>query len=376
MKNFRSHTSLTCALVLGTFAVPILSLAQDETATTGFGRHFELLANSDDAVLRNHFRVGALVGLNLKAQFSMSGSFAFSGKNPGATGVRGVAHEYDDGFVRVDATGNDVDSTYYWSYNDASQYDNTLNRLTFHSANSYTTGSSGNATADPQIGVDAVYGGHLLRFKNTLIGWEFGYGFLPINIADKLSGAATVTRSSYWYDTSNLGSAFFIDPGTGNTLGSYTGTEAGPGAKLDDRATAGASDIVAGTLTGTRTLDVTLHNFRLGPTLHWELHPRIALAISGGAAMGIVSGELQFDETLVLPGGSAPNNSGSFSDTQMTYGSYLAGKLMYHAEENGDFYIAVQYMPLGSVNFSGGGREAKLNMSGGLYISAGINWPF
>jgi hypothetical protein len=49
---------------------------------------------------------------------------------------------------------------------------------------------------------------------------------------------------------------------------------------------------------------------------------------------------------------------------------------MYHAVQNGDYYIALQYMPMGSVNFSGVGREGKLNMSGGLYISAGIYWPF
>ena len=376
MRNFRFYTPPECALMLGLLACPLVSPAQNETTDAGFGRRFELLSDSDDEVWRRHFRIGALVGLNLKAQFAMSGTFAFSGQNPGSTGVRGENHQYDDGYVRVDATGNDMESTSYWSYNDANQYDNTANRLYFHSANSYSTGSSGNATADPQIGVDTAYGGHLFRFKNTLVGWEFGYGFLPINIEDKLSGAATVTRTTHWYDTSNLGPAFFIDPDTGNTLGSYIGTEAEPGAKLNDFANAGTNDIVAGTLTGTRTLDVTLHNFRLGPTLHWELHPKVALAVSGGAAMGIVHGELRYDETLVLSGGSAPNSSGSFSDTQITYGGYLAGKLMYHAVENGDYYLAVQYMPMGSVNFSGGGREAKLNMSGGLYISAGINWPF
>jgi hypothetical protein len=172
-----------------------------------------------------------------------------------------------------------------------------------------------------------------------------------------------------------LGENFFLTDGI--TLGSYTGTEAGPGAKLNASATEEAGGpTVPGTLTGTRTLDVTLYNFRFGPTLHWELHPRIAVAVSVGGAMGVINGELRFDESVMLSGGRQPNNRGSFSDTELVYGGYLAGKLMYHAVKNGDFYIGAQYMPLGSATFSGGGREAKLNMSGGIYISAGINWPF
>jgi hypothetical protein len=33
-------------------------------------------------------------------------------------------------------------------------------------------------------------------------------------------------------------------------------------------------------------------------------------------------------------------------------------------------------MPLGNANFSGGERQAQLDLGGQLYISAGISWPF
>jgi hypothetical protein len=91
--------------------------------------------------------------------------------------------------------------------------------------------------------------------------------------------------------------------------------------------------------------------------------------------MGYITGDLGFNEQLVLSG-SSPINRGSFSDSEIVYGGYIAGKLMIHAEDHGDFYIGAQYMPLGSTTFSGGGRQAKLDLSGGVYISAGINWPF
>ena len=60
----------------------------------------------------------------------------------------------------------------------------------------------------------------------------------------------------------------------------------------------------------------------------------------------------------------------------MVYGGYVTAALMYHAVEKGDFYVGVQYMPLSSMSVNGAGREARLNLAGGLYFSAGFNWPF
>lgn len=376
MNHFRLKSFVVCASVSGLLG-GVSAVRAQNGFFEGVGSYFTLESPATDEEWTHHFRVGALVGFNLKAKFSTAGNFSFSGPahNPGPTGVGGANHEYDDGFVRVDATGNDQGATYYWGYNNASQYDGNANTLSFHSADSYTLpSSSGSADADPEIGFDLAYGGHLVRVGSALLGWEFGFGLMPIKIEDRLSGSASVIQTTHWFDTSNLGEAFFGDPN--NPLGSYQGTAAGPGAKLSDVANGVASGPpIPGTLSGTRTLDVTLYSFRLGPTVHWELHPRIAVALSGGAALGIVDGELQFNETITLAG-SSPNNRGSFGSTEITYGGYVAGTLMIHAVKNGDFYIGAQYMPLGGAIFSNGGREAKLDMAGAVYISAGINWPF
>src|ERR1041385_972660 len=60
-----------------------------------------------------HFRIGMLVGFNLKASFRLSGEFSVSGSQPGATNVSGLDHFYDDGYVRVDETGNALGKTIY-----------------------------------------------------------------------------------------------------------------------------------------------------------------------------------------------------------------------------------------------------------------------
>ncbi|MDD5141479.1 MAG: hypothetical protein PHY43_14615, partial [Verrucomicrobiales bacterium] len=67
---------------------------------------------------------------------------------------------------------------------------------------------------------------------------------------------------------------------------------------------------------------------------------------------------------------------GSFDFTDLTYGGYVNGTLLYHVINDADLYIGAQYMPMGNASFNSGGRSGELNLGGQLYISAGINWPF
>ena len=74
-----------------------------------------------------HFRVGTLLGLNISADFKTRGAFNISG-NQTASGI------YDDGYVRVDNTGNAGGYTSFWGYNNASQYNAAAQTLTMHGA--------------------------------------------------------------------------------------------------------------------------------------------------------------------------------------------------------------------------------------------------
>jgi len=309
------------------------------------------------------FRVGALAGFNLKAEFSMSGRFPVSGSNPGAAGG-GQNHDYDDGYVRLDATGDNGGLTWNWGYDDASQLSG--NRLSYRGTESFTTAGSATVNGDAQIGFDTAYGGRITQLWGGVLGWEFGFGFLPVSITDNLSLPASVTRVVHSYDAS----------GIDLPAAPYRGSFNGPGATISDIAVVESTEIVPATLGGSQTLDVTLYNFRLGPTLQWELHPRVAVAVSAGAAFGIVTGDLKYNETLLFTDGSTANNQGQVGDTQLVYGGYVAGTLLYHAVKNADFYVNLQYMPMSTATFSGSGREAKLDLTGGLYVSAGLSWPF
>lgn len=360
-----SHHRIKFVLACG--AGLLLAAASSLAQGSGEGLWHDLFgpARGVPADATKNFRIGALVGFNFKADFSMSGTFSVSGNDPGPIGQRGANHEYDDGFVRVDITGNDQDSTWYWGYDNASQVQGS--QLYFHSADSFTTSGSGSGKSGASVGFDSAYGGRIGRLWGGAVGWELGFGLLPIKITDNQPMSATASQTEHWYDISGI------------TIPSapYAGSYEGPSTKLNDWANLGAgSGSVPATLTGSRTLDVMLYNIRLGPTLQWELHPRFAVAVSAGAAFGIVTGDLEYNELLDLGADGTAVNQGSSGSTEIVYGGYVAGTLLYHAVKNGDIYLGFQYMPMTSATFNGDNRQAKLDMTGGLYISAGFNWPF
>lgn len=358
-------TSRIAGMVLGaSLAITFPGLAQ---IVDGDFSRFLMPTDTEEEYWPRHFRVGAFVGLNIKANFSMSGTFKFSQNNPGATGSGGVDRIYDDGYVRVDANGTADNSTWNWGYQNPGQT-NTPQQLLFHAADSYTASGNAAVSGDAQVGFETTYGGQMTRWGSALVGWEFGFGFLPINIKDdRTITGVSATQITHSFDASGI-----VIPDA-----PYAGTYNGPGALISD-----VAQFVSGntyndrTLTGERKLDVNLYSFRLGPTFQWEFHPRFALAVSGGAAVGIVSGQLKFNEAVRFPDGSTAVNVGSYSSTELTYGGYLSAALLFHAVKNGDFYIGAQYMPMSNATFSGGGREATLDLTGSLYLSVGINWPF
>jgi hypothetical protein len=317
-------------------------------------------------------RAGVMAGFNIKASFKTGTSLSLSGNNPGATNKPAVNHFFDDGYVRVDDFGNSGGFTTYWGYQNASQVDAANHQLLYHNASSFNTanGTSLSGHSDnADIGFDLAFGGYPWRMEHMRIGFDLGFGYLPITSSAKESAVAgTVAQNVYSFDTGTI-----VVPGA-----PYNGGRSGFGQpSIHDSMSLLSSSGSNATLSGSQTLDVTLYSFRLGPSLYWDLSRYFGLSVSAGPAIGIVSGELRFNDTVTIIGdGPATPHKGGFSSTEFVYGGYVNATLTYHAVANGDIYLSAQYMPLSNANFSGGGRSAKLDMHGAVYVSAGINWPF
>jgi hypothetical protein len=313
-----------------------------------------------------HLRIGMPITFNVKADFHLSGQFNVSGSQPGPAGVSGVNHFYDDGYVRVDQTGNAQGFTSFWGYNNASQYNAGAQTLTMHSATSFNATGSASVNDSPFVGLDLAYGDDLWHLGRARIGWEAGFGLLPIKITDNSVLNATVNRSIFTFNTGGI-----IMP-----TAPYNGGPSGLGPTIHDTATAQAGDVVPGTVTGTRSLDVILYTFRLGPTVSFDLGRNFGILAGAGPAVGIVSGSYKFDETVITTGAGGGKNSGDIGLTDVVFGGYVNAMVTYELVPHGDVYLGAQFMPLGSANVSGGGREARLNLGGQTSFSVGFNWPF
>jgi hypothetical protein len=332
--------------------------------------------NPDDDWTR-HFRIGLVAGMNIKSSFAMSaGSFSLSGKNA----QNGI---YDDGYVRTDDTGNapynGQPATSYWGYQNSSQYDSGANTLTMHSASGFTPnaashGSTGN-TVD--VGFDLAYGDSYWYWDKGKLGWEFGFGLLPINISHGFpSMPGTVSSTAYTFQLPTGPNGPVIPPEA-----PYDGPSSGIGPLLyfNPIGTSAGSSIPNATMSSTESLNVMLYTVRLGPSMYWDISEHIGMYASAGPAVGLAAGNLEYDDTISYdPGGGTitVHNHSSTSGAGVTYGGYVNAEMVYHAVQGGDFFLGAQFMPMSSTTISGGGRSGKLDLSGQLYITAGINWPF
>lgn len=314
-----------------------------------------------------HFRLGAIMGLNLSAEFSMQGQFGVGGSAPGAPGVSGVDHLYDDGFVRVDRFGNTGGYTSYWGYLDASQYDANTGQLTMHAARSFDYGGSTiEADDEPYLGVDLAYGVALKRWGKLRLGVELGLSWLPVKIEDTRALDVAFVRTVHQFDTAGI-----LMPDA-----PYNGSSNGLGPTIRDVATALPDDTGAGQITGSRELDVNVFNVRLGPTLEWRFHPRWSVLGGLGVALGFGTGQYDFDETLTYADGGTSRNQGSMDSTEVAFGGYVNALVLYRTNERAEVFLGAQYLYLGDMTFGDSGRSAELKLGSGIYFTAGINWFF
>jgi len=316
-----------------------------------------------DDWMRN-LRVGAWIAFGVNADFSLSGSVPVSGVNPGATGVHGVDHVYDNGFVRVDQTRNAQGYTSNWGYQDASQLSGS--DLVYRATRSFTTADFERKEGGPQVGLDVAYGWTLGFWGSTRIGVEFGFGLLPIDLSDSRTLTGSLHRTVHSFDTGGI-----LLP-----QAPYSGGASGVGPVIRDVATALPDETVAGEVRGSRVIDAWLYDLRLGPQLYRELGGRWAVSGGAGGTLGIVAGEYRFNERVVVEGIPGASNTGGIGRTAVNWGAYANAMLLFHTNPEADFYIGVQWMTLGETRFGDGNREGRLRMGSSLQVITGISWPF
>jgi hypothetical protein len=361
-RPFKSLNIFRFRLVLAAGLLGFTRAAQAQPDVDGHpgSSAFYLIPPDTDDWTR-HFHIGGLVGLNVSGNFHLNGNnFAVSGNNP----AKGI---YDDGYVRIDETGNAGGLTSFWGYNNSSQYNASAQTLTMHAITGFSAQESANADAGISGGFDLAYGANYWYWKHARVGWELGFDLLPIGIHDDRPISAKANQTTYIFSTGGL-----ILPEA-----PYQGGSSGVGPLLPTAFATNSASGISATANGSRSLNAIIYSVRLGPSFDWDLGSHVDMSLSAGPVLGVVSGEYAFDENVSVNGsGITAHNHGTFDNVGIQYGGYFNATFMYHLTQSVDFFAGAQYTTMNNYSISAPGRSASLNLSGQVYLTAGISWPF
>jgi hypothetical protein len=358
MKNYLGLKALTTVFLAGTTATLAQVPAED---IIPIGR-----LQKAEAGNMFHVSVCYSLTLNIKADFKHLGDFPATGSDPGPA-VPGVNHNYDDGYNRVDITGNNhggFEGTWYWGYDHAGQISG--DTVAMHSSSWGAGGHSGGNSDDPQHGVELVVGRELQRWKHCAWGIDGGLGFYDVTMDDH---RPVVTGRTLVTDTYTLN-------GNVAPMPPYNGTYSGPGSIIGDTPTRTTSvDSTGAVIFGSRRFAARLFCFKVGPYLEFPLDERLTLALRGGLAVVNVTSDFSYNETTIISGVET-TGSGHGSGSDILIGGYVTGTLSYALNDRFSVFAGAQFQDVGQYTQSLNGRQAVLDLGRATSVVLGLSCSY
>lgn len=282
--------------------------------------------------------------------------------------------EYDDGFVRADASGNAGGKTWFWGYTSANQVFGAAptRELELHSANSPRDGFSEKFDEDPQYGFELGYGRELFRFGSERNPWVIGvdahFGSAALMLRADRTMSGSVTRRT---DRFSLGSVVPPAP-------PYSGTFEGPGPLIT--ATPSSSTPATATATSRQEakIDGLFWGMRVGPFVEAPLISRMRLQIGGGFAAVHVDAKLSYTESFSVTGvgGPPPTRIDSRTTSEWLTGFYGEAKLEYWINDSTSVFLGGQYQNLGDMDISARNRTGKIDFGQSIAVTLGLGYAF
>lgn len=310
---------------------------------------------------KNRLTLNARFGLNIDAKFK---SAPFGPRTVvGGTGSA-LEHFYEDGYVRVDSSGNAGGTTWFWGYNDASQVSG--DSILFHSTAGSGDASTGDVNCDPHYGVELVFNREFGRFgRDTRWGLEAGLGWTSIALSDRSTLSGGLTRVT---------DAYSFMPGTTPPAAPFAGTFTGPNFEINDSPSRSFAPLAGGSIRGQRDFDADLFVGRVGPYVEFPLGEHCLLAISGGLAVGGICSDFSWRETVSGPANFTHQGSGT--DGDILLGGFVGATFTYAFNERWSLDAGGQFMSLGNYSHAAGGAKAELDLGKMFWFSAGVSYSF
>ncbi|HXF09841.1 MAG TPA: hypothetical protein VN625_03585 [Desulfuromonadaceae bacterium] len=354
--NSLTRRSIFIFLSLVAFSVR----GQDDVATPS------LIESSQDTPQRS-LSLGYRNAFNIQSSFKHVGNIGRSNPGP-ATGL--TDHFYDDGYNRVDSTGNNHfgdESTTFWGYQDSSQYDSSgSGTIAMHSASSTGAGSSGN-TDNPMPGLEVVYSQDVVVSKHWHAGVEGAFNYQRVLANSSGPVNTTVTHVTDVYQLNGA-----IPP-----TAPYDGPADQPGTLLGDTPTRTITTAPE-TVTGSRNLEANLFGLRLGPYVEIPLYRIFSVTLSAGATVVGVESKYDVNQTITIDTGTVPS-VGSDIKGDVLFGGYAGGSLSAALSDNWSAFVGAQWQHVGTYSHHSdvnGGGTAKLDLNNPIFVSAGVSFSF
>jgi hypothetical protein len=326
---------------------------------------------------RNRISVGYQMGFNLNARFKNIGAFT-SPNNPGPA-TNGVDHFYDDGFNRVDATGNnhgvDADgdhnqTTWFWGYQDSSQHvDNTIQ---MHTSSSRGATSRDN-NEDPQPGFNITYSRELYRDEGWRFGVDTAFGYTDLNIKDSHPHTAMVTRLTDTYAIPQLDGGYFVpDP-------PYSGDSTNAGRIISDTPSRSITSNPDQSITGTREFGADLFGFKLGPYVEIPVNKTVSVSFNGGLAMVYAYSSFRYNEFVQRAGSDVVTNlRGQGNKDGLLFGAYIGGNVAVALNPQWSAIAGAQWQNVGTYTHVAHktGEKAVLDLSQTIFLTVGLGYSF
>ncbi|MCD6338187.1 MAG: hypothetical protein J7M29_02240 [Verrucomicrobia bacterium] len=302
---------------------------------------------------------GPRFGFNIKVDFETAPALAPI--NPGPSAGGGVDREYDDGYVRVDSTGNQGGRTWNWGYENPAQVDLSNDAISMHAVTGMSAVQRKDITDDPHPGGEISVSRVIGKFGGALWGLEGGFGYTAVSLDDARSFGTTITSVT---DTFSLGG--IVPPAA-----PYHGSFQGPGPKIGDEPARNV-ETRAVTVTGSRSVDTDAYGIRFGPFLDVPMGEPLSLQLSGGLLVQYLDTDFTVRETLVFEDSSRRNQGGSKTSRDWLVGGYARGQLSLDLSERVGIYAAAEYQLLEDTDIRAGGSRATLSIGEAVYGSGGV----
>jgi len=297
------------------------------------------------------FGVSAGASFNYKAGFHSAAAVQARATDPGAA-VAGTDHFYDDGYTRVDSSGNFGNETTYWGYQNVSQ-DNG-GSITMNSAQTTidANDSSGSQEEAPPA-LEIYWQQDLTENKRWNFGLRAALRWQHIELDNRAMYATAIETISDTYSYTG------IPPGA-----PFDGSFAGPNFLLSDIPVRSITSTAGPAVTAARKLDADLFGFDLGPTLALNLTEKLRAVLSAGGTVAWIRSDFSYRDGALA--------SGSDTKEEFLFGAYAGADLQYQVGEHWGIFAGAAYTRLQDFEQQADGRSAELQFGDSYTLRTGL----